>query len=260
MSNPSIDPAAVVFGAPQAGMPPVEPMEFSARGSHVGSDIVMSILTTGAAGIVLLMLAALIAVLTVAAVPSIRAFGASFLTNEEWRPNELNVPQRTADGKLVLDEDGDPVMTVVPPSFGALPVIYGTTVSSFLALVVAIPVSFGAAIFLIRIAPKFLVAPVSFLIEFLAAIPSIAYGIWGLFVMTPFLQRHLEPWIHSALGRVKIFDWLFYTTRVVGSKNVLEPVGSSPPSAGMFYGRCRGRRWKGRWRWGRRGGRALWKC
>ncbi len=170
---------------------PARPLVSGSR--RVGSDLILRVLTSGAAIIVLLMLGSLVAVLAYAAVPSIKAFGFKFLVSSEWRPNELEVPKHDANGEPVMDEDGETVMQTLPPAFGALPVIYGTAVSSVISLVIAVPLSLGAALFLVRIAPRLLAGPVSFLIEFLAAIPSIAYGIWGLFVLGPFLQEHIEP-------------------------------------------------------------------
>jgi phosphate transport system permease protein len=100
------------------------------------------------------------------------------------------------------------VTETLPPKFGALPVIYGTAISSIIALVIAVPVSLGSALFLVRIAPRVLVAPVSFLIEFLAAIPSIAFGLWGLFILCPFLQRHVEPFLAHTLGSIPGLGWI----------------------------------------------------
>ncbi len=163
------------------------------RGNRLFSaDRVMRILTFGSALCILLMLGALLFVLFSSALPSIREFGMGFLTSSEWRPNELYIPVKGSDGKVQL-EDGEVVMQTIRPAFGALPVIYGTAVSSIIALVVAIPISFAASLFLTRIAPRWMVPPVSFLIELLAAIPSIAYGIWALFVLAPLLQNHVEP-------------------------------------------------------------------
>jgi phosphate transport system permease protein len=171
-------------------------------------DAILAALTRGAAACILLMLAALIIVLAVSAVPSIRTFGWSFFTNTQWRPNALeDVPKRGPDGKILF-EDGEMVRETIPPSFGALPVIYGTAISSGIALLVAVPLSIGAALFLVRVAPRGLAAPVSFLIEFLAAIPSIAFGMWGLFVLAPFLQKHLEPWVASSFGALPGFNFL----------------------------------------------------
>ncbi|HSH93360.1 MAG TPA: hypothetical protein VK968_04390, partial [Roseimicrobium sp.] len=172
------------------------------------ADRILHVLTTGSALTVLSLVAMLMAVLVYGAWPSIREYGAGFLYTHDWRPNELEQPKIGADGKVVM-EDGEVVMETLKPAFGALPVIYGTAVSSLLALVFAIPMSLGAAIFLIRIAPRWLAGPMSFLIEFLAAIPSIAYGLWGLFILAPFLQQHLEPMLRDSLGRLPGFQWLF---------------------------------------------------
>ncbi len=140
------------------------------------------------------MLLGLVAVLTYTAMPSIKAFGASFITGSEWRPNELEIPKLDAAGKVILDKYDEPVLETKPPVFGALPVIFGTAVSSIIALVIAVPISFGTALFLVRLAPPKVAGPVSFLVEFLAVIPSIAYGIWGLFVLCPLLQGHIRLW------------------------------------------------------------------
>ncbi len=173
---------------------------------------------------VILMLVALLAVLTTAAWPSIQAYGTSFLFSSDWRPNELNVPMKDGDGHVII-EDGEVVMETIPPSFGALPVIYGTAVSSVLALVFAVPLSFGTALFLVRLCPKKLIGSVSFLIEFLAAIPSIAFGMWGLFVLSPLLQNYIEPGLRSALSWIPgVNGWLFEETVKRGSKVVTSEV------------------------------------
>jgi phosphate transport system permease protein len=158
----------------------------------------------------MLMLASLVVVLFVSALPSLRQYGAGFVTSTDWRPNELEQPKIGPDGKPVLDSDGEVVTETVPPSFGALPVIFGTTFSSALSLFFAVPLSLGAAMFLVRIAPRRLMGPISFLIEFLAAIPSIAYGIWGLFVLVPFLQHYIEPRIIAFAAHTHGLNWLAY--------------------------------------------------
>jgi phosphate transport system permease protein len=166
------------------------------------------------------MMVALVAVLGRAAVPSIKEFGGRFLVSTEWRPNEIERPVRTPDGKLVI-KDGETVMETIPPAFGAAPVMYGTIVSSVVALVVAIPLSLAAALVLVRVAPRFkIAAPVSFLIEFLAAIPSIAYGIWGLFVLAPFLQGGFESKIGAFLGGLPGLSWLTHVSVHVGNADV----------------------------------------
>src|SRR4051812_30354135 len=190
-------------------------------------DAALGLLTRGSAVGVLLMLASLVTVLAVSAVPSLRTFGASFLVSKEWRPNELERPKLGADGKVVIEE-GEVVTEKVPPAFGALPVIYGTSVSSLLSLVFAVPLSLGAALVIVRVAPRLRLAGIlSFLIEFLAAIPSIAYGIWGLFVLTPFLRGWLEPGLTTSLGRVPGFSWMFTETVKVGGQLVVRPI---PPT------------------------------
>jgi phosphate transport system permease protein len=174
-----------------------------------GSDNVLQGLAVGSAVLILLMLAALVGVLGYSAIPSIRTFGWEFLVSTEWRPNSLEVPRLGEDG-LVTIVEGEIVTETLPPVFGALPVIYGTVVSSLIALVFAVPLSMGAALFLVRLSSRTFAAPVSFLIEFLAAIPSIAYGIWGLFVLAPFLQLNVEPGIRWLLHGLPGTDWMFY--------------------------------------------------
>jgi phosphate transport system permease protein len=193
-------------------------------GVRLGGDVVLSSLCAGAAILVIIMLAALVAVMAHASMPSIREFGAKFLISSDWRPNTLEVPKKDAAGNSIIDEDGNTAMVTIPPAFGALPVVFGTTLSSVLALVFAVPLSFGAALFLTRIAPKMLAGPVSFLIEFLAAIPSIAYGMWGLFILAPFLQSHVEGWFEAAyhgLGNPRWLHWLFQDTTPLSNGTVL---------------------------------------
>lgn len=170
-------------------------------------DRVLRVLTTASASLILTMLVLLLAVLAYSAWPSVKTFGVHFLVSQEWRPNELEVPRRGPDGKVQM-EDGELLTDKVPPSFGALPVIWGTVASSVIALCFAVPLSLGASIFLVRIAARWLVTPVSFLVEFLAAIPSIAYGIWGLFVMTPFLQSNIEPKLNKIFASTPGLSWL----------------------------------------------------
>lgn len=185
-----------------------------------GADLVLGVLTRGAAGVIVLLLAALIGVLAYSAWPSIREFGVGFVTGSEWRANALERPVLGPDGKVLI-EDGEVVVTELPPVFGSLPVIYGTAASSALALLFAVPLSVGAALFIVRVAPRMKVAAVvSFLVEFLAAIPSIAYGMWGLFILVPFLQKHVEPAAARLLGDVPGLRWMFYETVGTGAAAV----------------------------------------
>jgi phosphate transport system permease protein len=111
---------------------------------------------------------------------SIKKFGWSFLTNTVWDP--------------VKDE------------YGALVFVFGTVVSSLLALFLALPLSVGVAIFLSELAPRWLERPVSFVIELLAAIPSIVYGLWGIFVLVPWLRTSVEPVLEKNLGFLPFFE------------------------------------------------------
>jgi phosphate transport system permease protein len=87
-----------------------------------------------------------------------------------------------------------------------LPAIYGTLLSALIALLIAIPVSLGAAVFLVEMAPAWISRPASFLIELLAAIPSVIIGLWGLFVLVPFVRNPVESWLGSNLGFVPLFQ------------------------------------------------------
>jgi phosphate transport system permease protein len=110
---------------------------------------------------------------------TIAKFGFSFLIGTVWDP--------------------------VAENFGALPFIYGTIVSSLIALVLAVPLSVGVAIFLSEMAPRWLERPISFLVELLAAIPSIVYGLWGIFVLVPWLRSHVEPALSKSFGFLPLF-------------------------------------------------------
>jgi phosphate transport system permease protein len=97
----------------------------------------------------------------------------------------------------------------VTESFGALPDIYGTLVTSAIAMLLGVPVSFGIALFITELCPKWLRQPLGVAIELLAAIPSIIYGMWGLFVLAPLLSDHFEPWMTDHLGSLPILGRLF---------------------------------------------------
>ncbi|HYC10339.1 MAG TPA: phosphate ABC transporter permease subunit PstC [Steroidobacteraceae bacterium] len=137
-----------------------------------------------AALLVLLLLGGVALSLLIGSWPAFAHFKLSFLTREIWNP--------------------------VTDQYGALAPVYGTLVTSFLALLLAIPVSFGIAIFLTELAPVWLKRPVGVAIELLAAVPSIIYGIWGLFVLAPVLQRHVQPWLIDHLGPLPLIGPLFH--------------------------------------------------
>jgi phosphate transport system permease protein len=105
--------------------------------------------------------------------------------------------------------------------YGALPFIYGTLVSSALALVLAVPLGVGAALFLTEIAPRWLATPISFIIELLAAVPSVIFGLWGFLVLCPWLQQHVNPWLADRFGFLPIFAGPPYLTNMLAAGVIL---------------------------------------
>ncbi|HEX8884278.1 MAG TPA: phosphate ABC transporter permease subunit PstC, partial [Noviherbaspirillum sp.] len=130
-------------------------------------------ITLGFAMLVLLMLVGIIVSLIIGAIPAFREFGPGFITTVEWDP--------------------------VNDQYGALIAIAGTLITSFIALLVAFPVSFGIALFLTEICPAWLKRPLGTAVELLAGVPSIIYGMWGLFVLAPFLAGEVQPWLIDLL-------------------------------------------------------------
>ncbi len=146
-------------------------------------DIIFSALVKLAALITLLLLGGIIVSLIIASWPSIQKFGLSFLWTKEWNPP--------------ADE------------FGALVPIYGTLVTSFIALIIAVPVSFGIALFLTELAPGWLKRPLGIAIELLAAIPSIVYGMWGLFIFAPLFAKYFQQPVGDVMSNIPIVGTLF---------------------------------------------------
>ena len=139
--------------------------------------------TKASALLVLLLLAGVILSLVIGSWPALSHFGLSFVTGERWNP--------------------------VTEVFGALTPIYGTIVTSIIALLIAVPLSFGIAVFLTETCPLWLRTPISTGIELLASVPSIVYGIWGLFVLAPILQHSLQPWLIEHVGTIPVIGILF---------------------------------------------------
>jgi len=139
--------------------------------------------TTVAAVFVLILLAGIIGSLFVGGWDALRKFGFGFLGSDEWNP--------------------------VTEQFGALVPIYGTLVSSFIALVIAVPISFGIALFLTEVSPHWLRRPIGTAVELLAAIPSIIYGMWGLFLFAPVMANHVQPWLQETFGGWHVIGALF---------------------------------------------------
>ncbi len=160
---------------PRPGWP--RPVGFKLR------DNAFHLLTFAAAWTVLLILGGVIASLIIGSLPAIRAFGFDFLTTETWNP--------------------------VTEKFGAMAPVYGTIVTSIIAMTIAVPVGLGIAIFLTELCPYPLRRPIGIAIELLAGIPSIIYGIWGLFVFAPFLQEHVQPGLIAAFADVPVLSSLF---------------------------------------------------
>lgn len=133
--------------------------------------------------VVLASLGGVLISLIIGAMPSIRTFGFDFLITDNW--------------------------DTVAGQYGALAPIYGTLVISALALLIAVPVSFGIAIFLTELCPTFLKKPLGICVELLAGIPSIIYGMWGLFVFAPFFADHIQPFLSKTVGQIPVIGVLF---------------------------------------------------
>jgi phosphate transport system permease protein len=166
--------------SPDRGAAPVHSSNWArARYGRLG-DHIFANASRLAALVLVSLIVGIIIVLTIDAWPAINRFGASFLTGITWNP--------------------------VTEEFGALPAIYGTLLSSTIGLIIAVPVSLGAAIFLVELAPSWIRGPASFLIEMLAAIPSVIIGLWGSFVLVPFVRQGIElSWIGKTLSFLPFF-------------------------------------------------------
>ncbi|MDB5560802.1 MAG: pstC [Hyphomicrobiales bacterium] len=161
-----------------------------ARGARAGSarrslieDRVFYFMTLISAVLVVALLVGVIVSLIIGSWPALSTFGLSFVWTERWSP--------------------------VKEIFGALAPIYGTIVTSLIAMIIGIPVSFGIAIFLTEICPQPLRRPIGVAIELLAGIPSIIYGLWGFFVLAPFLQSTVQPFLIGTLGNLPVIGVLF---------------------------------------------------
>jgi len=152
------------------------------------------ILTGIALGLPILILI-ILGVLFVGALPALKRFGPSFLWTSAW----------------------DPIAEV----YGAAPMIFGTIASSLLALVIAVPLALSVAIFLTEFSPRWLRQPVAFLVELLAAIPSVVYGTWGIFVLIPFLRGHVVPPLKAIFGWTPFLQGVFYGNSLLAGGIIL---------------------------------------
>jgi phosphate transport system permease protein len=168
----------------------------SAHGSTPG-DSAYTLTTTAFALCIPLLMLAIAVEMGRAAWPALQQSGFSFLTSSEW-----DVPA----GK-----------------FGAAPAIFGTIVSSLIALALATPLALGVAVFLSEFAPRWLRQPVAFLVDLLAAIPSVVYGLWGIFVMIPFLREHVVPFLKDTLhlGSTRFFSGPAYGPSMLAAGLIL---------------------------------------
>ena len=133
--------------------------------------------------LVFILLLGIIVTLFVGSLPALKAFGPAFFTSDAWNPVEIQ--------------------------FGGLVPIYGTFITALIAMVIGIPVSFGIAIFITELSPIWLKRPIGIAIELLAGIPSIIYGMWGLFVFAPLFADHVQPWINDNLGALPVIGQVF---------------------------------------------------
>ena len=140
-------------------------------------------LTKFFAFLVLASLVGIMITLIIGAIPSMQHFGWGFLTSKNWDP--------------------------VAGEYGALAPVFGTIATSVIALLVAVPVSFGIAIFLTELSPAWLKRPLGIAVELLAGVPSIIYGMWGLFVFAPFFGEHIQPHMIKYLGNIPVIGTLF---------------------------------------------------
>jgi phosphate transport system permease protein len=146
-------------------------------------DNIFRLVTRGAALAVLVILGGVIVSLIIGSIPALKAFGLEFPFSQSWNP--------------------------VTEKFGALAPIYGTLVTSFIAMLIAVPIGLMVAFFLTELCPMILRRPIAIAIELLAGIPSIIYGIWGLFVFAPFMQDHVQPLLIGLFGNIPVLSSLF---------------------------------------------------
>jgi phosphate transport system permease protein len=183
---------------PLPAPPPDEPradVRWQSLRSINRSDRIYARVLTGFALALPFLILIILAVLFVSSLPALKRFGPSFVWTSTW----------------------DPVAEI----YGAAPMIFGTLASSFLALLIAVPLSLGVAIFLTEFAPRWLRQPVAFLVELLAAIPSVVYGLWGIFVLIPFLRSYLVPPLKAVFGWTPFLQGVFYGNSLLAGGIIL---------------------------------------
>jgi phosphate transport system permease protein len=183
MPSTGSQPVADLALSGQVAMPTAAQARTKALDRLRFSDTAFRHLTRAAAIVVLLLLSGVIISLIDGSIPTFKTFGFGFLTSSRWNP--------------------------VTDNYGALPAIYGTILTSFIAMLIAVPVGLMIAFFLTELCPQWARRPIGIAIELLAGIPSIIYGIWGLFMFAPFLQATLQPFLIKTLGNVPGIASLF---------------------------------------------------
>jgi len=150
-------------------------------------DVFFSLLTSLASLSVVIIIIGILSILFIESYPAIKKFGIiKFVISTEWDP--------------------------VKESFGAAASLFGTFITTLISLILAVPVAVGIAIFITEIAPNFLKGPIGIAIELLAAIPSIIYGMWGLFTLAPIMAEHIEPFLQKTVGKIPFIGILFQGT------------------------------------------------
>lgn len=174
---------AVLLPTPEAHTSASPPPPGWRGGRDRAHDLLLHGLTMLCAAAVFALVAGIITALAVGASLALKTFGAGFLVNSAWNP--------------------------VTGQFGAAAPIYGTLITTAIAMLIGIPLSFGVALFITEVAPVWLRRPISTAVELLAAIPSIIYGMWGLFVFAPWFADHLQPWMQQHLTPLPVLGALF---------------------------------------------------
>jgi phosphate transport system permease protein len=175
-------------------LPESRTAEQSLEGSRAGDRLFKGVLVLAALAVPVLM-AFLVYELYTGARPAIVRYGLGFIAGSTWDP--------------------------VAEEFGAFPLIVGTLLSSFLALLIAVPLSLGVAIYLTEFAPRVIRQPIAFVIELLAAIPSVVYGLWGIFVLIPILKAHVFPFLRDTLGFLPFFQGPIYGPSMLAASIIL---------------------------------------
>lgn len=193
MTNGTIEPQLKVKAAVREAAP-LRPALVRHHTKNLGDRAYAGVLT-GLALLLPLLMLAVAGQLTVSAWPALKKFGPAFLWTSTW----------------------DPVAEV----YGAAPMIFGTVVSSLLGLLIAVPLALGVAIFLTEFAPRWVRQPLGFLVELLAAVPSVVYGLWGVFVLIPLLRTVAVPPLKALFGWTPFFSGVFYGNSMLAGGVIL---------------------------------------